>query len=281
MRPGAKMARMVGGAGRAASGALAGWACLLASGCGWPGADVRGIMELIFPPRAPREAVLLNLSADAGGVDDPFEPGRPTVAIAHGLNPLPEILRYSYLEDYAAAITARLGTAVNIAAFDYNGEALVSLDPTVNLAHAMALGRQMGRELAARGVTDGGQVQLIGHSMGAFVVTLAASELGGVGQITLIDPAATDTAVLVADYGLLDVADEVENYWTDAFGGFGAELEGQNVFNYRVDARELPVAVTWEPLHWAHMSMVLWYEQTIGQEDAEVGFARSLAIGGP
>jgi hypothetical protein len=178
----------------------------------------------------------------------------------------------------AAAIAARMGATVNIAALDYNSNSLVSLLPGINPSHAAEVGRWLGQELAARGVADGERVQMIGHSLGAFAVATAAAELGGVAQITLIEAAWFHQPRLLGEYGLMEAADEVEQYWSNAFGGFGIPIDDPKAFNHLVEARELPVAPEVGLLHWAHFTMVLWYLETIDDVDATVGFGRSAVL---
>jgi len=254
------------------------WLALGAGGCVWPEPPLDVIMELICPPDSPQPTALLNLSADATDPDEPFDPDRPTVVIVHGLNVLPCLVRYAYLDDMAAAIAARVGTAVNIAALDYNSDSFVSLLPGPNPSHTAEVGHRLGQELVARGVTDGEHVQMIGHSLGAFAVATAAAELGGVAQITLIEAAWFHQPRLLCEYGLIEVADEVEHYWSNAFGGFGLPLADPKAFNHLVRAQDLPVAPEPGLLHWAHFTMVLWYLETVDDLDATVGFARSVVL---
>jgi len=255
-------------------------ACLafVAGGCVWPEPPLDVILEPICPPDSPQPTALLNLSADAADADEPFDPERPTVVIVHGLNVVPCLLRYGYLDDMAGAITARVGAAVNIAALDYNTDSIVSLLPGPNPWHTAEIGRQLGRELVARGVTDGERVQMIGHSLGAFAVATAAAELGGVAQITLIEAAWFHQPRLLCEYGLMEVADEVEHYWSNAFGGFGVPIDDPKAFNHLVRAQDLPVAPELGLLHWAHFTTVLWYLETMIDLDAKVGFARSAVL---
>ena len=255
------------------------WVCVAAVGCLGSSDAFDAILAPICPPGAPTEPVLLNLSADAQAPQDAFDPARPTVVIVHGLNPLPGLLRYVYMHHYAAAMTARLGAGVNIAVFQYDGQSMVSLDAPTNIANALALGQRLGDELTERGLTDGQSVQMIGYSLGAFVITTAARQMGGVGQITLLDTWLADVLLLVHEHDLLAAADEVEYYWSDAFGGFGGPLTGDNVFSYRVNQRDFSVTVPVDVLPWAHFAILFWYEDTILDEQSAVGFARSLAVG--
>jgi hypothetical protein len=255
------------------------WVCVAAVGCLGSPESRYALMEPIWPPSTPAEPVLLNLSADAQTPQDAFDPARPTVVIVHGLNLLPGLLRYVYMQDYAAAMAARVGSGANVAVFEYNDQSLVSLDARTNIANTLALGQRLGDGLTERGLTDGESVQMIGHSLGAFVVTTAARQMGGVGQITLLDTWLADVMLLVHEHGLLAAADEVENYWSDAPGGLGGPLTADNVFSYRVDQREFPLPVAATVPFLAHLAIVFWYQDTILNDQSAVGFGRSLAVG--
>ncbi len=254
------------------------WLCVAAVGCLGSSDAFDAIMEPICPPGAPTEPVLLNLSADAQTPQGQFDPAKPTVVIVHGLNLLPGLLRYVYMQDYAAAMAARVGSGANVAGFEYNDQSLVSLDARINIANALALGQRLGDELTERGLTDGQSVQMIGHSLGAFVATAAARQMGGVGQITLLDTWLADVVLLVHEHDLLAAAHEVEYYWSDAFGALGGPLTEDNVFSYRVDQRQFPLPVALDVPHWAHFLILFWYKDTILDEQSAVGFGRSLAV---
>jgi len=255
------------------------WVWVAAVGCLGPPESRYAIMEPIWPPRARAEATLLNLSADAQTPEERFDPARPTVVIVHGLNVLPGLLRYVYMQQYAAGMAARLGADVNIAVFQYDSQSMVSLDPQTNIANALILGQRLGDELIERGLTDTQSVQMIGYSLGAFTVTAAARQMGGVGQITLLDTWVGDVMLLVHEHDLPAAADQVENYWSDAPGGLGGPVTADNIFNYRVDQRQFPLPVAAAVPFWAHLAIVFWYQDTILDEQSPVGFGRSLAVG--
>ena len=139
----------------------------------------------------------------------------------------------------------------------------------------MAQGRLLAAQLARAGL-DPGRTHLIGHSAGGMVVTAAASicaaEWGRpVAQLTLLDPATYYHSVIFrrAPSGLAGPAR-------------GELLDGQpqrlwqrgpppGVLDYHVTGRAFYLGVVF-PTRSDHVSIVLWYLETIADPARPGGF---------
>ena len=120
----------------------------------------------------------------------PFDPNKLTIVCTHGFNPFSRRIRLTTPHAYARAICNRCGDQVNVFSYDWNADTLASLRGKVNARHAMCKGQQLAMELRRMGVRPE-KTWLIGHSLGALLMSSAANELGRnqpIARLTLLDP---------------------------------------------------------------------------------------------
>jgi hypothetical protein len=227
--------------------------------------------------------VLVNLTAGAGAAD-PFDPTRPTVVFAVGINPFPGHLRYTIAPNMAAAIGRRLGGSVNVLEWAWGADSVGSVIPRRNLAHAEDHGRRLAETLLATGVPPE-RIHLIGQSSGCTLMASAAQALVArtgrlVGQVTLIDPASFHHDVIFGQIGVARSAARVENYWAPGPSGYGSQADFAGVWNYRVPG---PGGLLGAPTlsRSDHINTARFYLATIEDPANPAGFNTSHVLRGP
>jgi hypothetical protein len=166
---------------------------------------------------------LVNLTAGSARSDPPA-PGRPTVVVVHGLNPLHPLLHLVMAERYAEALGARHGGAVNVLGWDWNAATIRGLRAETNARHAVAQGRRLAGALLASGVDPAG-LHLVGQSTGSVVVVAAARALADAGRppsrLTLLDPAGAEHGILFGELAAATAARHVDHAWMPGLSGAG------------------------------------------------------------
>jgi hypothetical protein len=198
--------------------------CLMAVGLALVATSVQaGPLRLAAPGPDRARGVLVNLTVGFERGNPPA-PGRPTVVVAHGLNPFHPLLHLTLAERYAEAINARYRGGVNIVGWDWNADTLQGLSAEANARGAIGQGQRLAGALLASGVEPAG-LQLVGHSTGCVVVTSASRALTNVGRppgrLTLIDPAGVEHRVLFEQLGAATSATQVEHAWMPGPSGVG------------------------------------------------------------
>lgn len=166
---------------------------------------------------------LVNLTAGADRSSPPA-PGRPTVVVAHGLNPFHPLLHFTVAERYAEAINARYRGGVNILGWDWNAATMQGLSAETNARAAIGQGQRLAGALWASGV-DPADMHLVGQSTGCVVATAAARALTNAGRppgrLTLIDPAVAEHGILFQELAAATAAAHVEHAWMPGPTGAG------------------------------------------------------------
>jgi hypothetical protein len=243
-------------------------ACLLSSGCAFNTPVLqRGANE--------RMGVLLNCSCGAH-VCDPIDPGKPTIVLTHGWNPLPNRIRCTFGPSSAAALKCRCGDSYNILSWDWNAVRVPALGEG-----PIPTGKQQGRLMAAalrnRGI-DPARTQIISHSLGNVAAAQAAaclSDLGCFAQITLLDPPESMHETIFDELCLTAHAHCVENYWAPGVAGYGAHVSGRGVHNYIVRGPH-PVIGIVDLSRSSHVHVMEWYYWTIRCPQMHCGFQNSV-----
>jgi pimeloyl-ACP methyl ester carboxylesterase len=226
-----------------------------------------------------RMGVLLNCSCDARPCD-PIDPGKPTIVITHGWNPLPNRIRTTFGPAAARAICCRCGDRYNVLSWDWNA---VRVSPFND--GPLRTGKEQGRKLAcalrSRGV-DPCRTQLIAHSLGTVVVAQAAQCLtvdgGRVAQLTLLDPPEDFHEEIFCKLGALRTSCVVENYWAPGVSGFGAHAPYTGVRNYCVRGESPWLGLIDLSMN-NHVFVMRWYYDTIRCRGLRHGFQDSVIAG--
>jgi pimeloyl-ACP methyl ester carboxylesterase len=244
--------------------------CACATGCGLNTAVLqRGGVD--------RFGVLLNYSCGAS-MCDPIDPGKPTIVITHGWNPLPNQIRTTFGSSSAGAIKCRCGDSYNLLSWDWNG---VRISPFND--EPLRVGKQQGRMLAsalrARGV-EPSRTQIIGHSLGTIVATQAAAclqDLGPMAQLTLLDAPETYHQTIFYDLAPTCHAEVVENYWSPGISGYGAHVQLAGIQNFKVRG-DKPIVGTVDLSQSNHVYVMRWYYETIRCPSMRCGFQNSVLL---
>jgi len=222
-----------------------------------------------------RMGVLLNYSSGAHPCD-PIDPAKPTIVITHGWNPLPKRIRTTFGPAGAAALRCRCGDSYNLLSWDWNG---VRISPFNN--EPVRVGRSQGRQLAAalraRGVQPR-STQIVAHSLGGLVAAQAAyclSDLGPVGQLTLLDPPTAMHEEIFCKLAAARYADCVENYWSPGISGYGGEVNMAGVQNYKVTGGPNPILGIVDLSLSNHVYVMRWYYDTMRCPSMRCGFQNS------
>lgn len=196
-----------------------------------------GEYRLFEPGRCSAGGVLVNCT---GGKPGPWaiNSACPTVAIAHGINPFHPFWHYALGERYGEVI-GRQAPGVNVLAWDWNGRTITGLRPSVIDKHAVEQGERMGSALLDAGLAPTA-IRLIGQSEGCIVATSAARTIRDrtglpVQQLTLIDPARGQHAILFDQLGAATAAQRVEHIWMEGPGGFGKAATYPGIENTQFD----------------------------------------------
>lgn len=216
--------------------------------------------------RDPARGVLLNLTTGAGP-SDPIDPARPTVVVAHGLNPMAPLVRCRIAECYAEAIGERFGPSVNVLGWDWNAATIRSARPRINDEHAVEQGRALGAALLRLGIEPTG-LHLIGQSSGSVVVAAAARVLvratgRAVARITLLDPVGAQHGLIFGRLGVASCAASVEHYWAPGPSGFGRRAPYPGVHDQAVPAPGGLLGLV-RPSRADHLNTVRWHLRRAG-----------------
>lgn len=215
----------------------------------------------------PSRGVLVNYTPDAALTGGAIAPGRPTLVVVHGLNPLHPLVHFTVAERYAEAIAARHGSSVNVLGWDWNADTMRGIGARALQAHAVAHGRALGAALLAQGI-DPSRVHLIGESAGAIVATSAARVLrDATGQplacLTLLDPVTHEHSLLFEQLCATSTASRVENFWAPGISGFGGPAPYEGVANV-----EVPGPLGWRglvhPFRSDHLNTTRWHIGQLG-----------------
>ena len=204
-----------------------------------------------------------------------FDPNKLTIVVTHGWNPLPNRLRLTTPHAFAQAICQRCGDRVNVFSFDWNAESFISLSGKINSRNAMCKGRQLAHELRSMGVRPE-RTWLIGHSLGALLMSSAAAELGKcqpIARLTLLDAVRVQHDTIFRDLNVRQSARCVENYWAALPSGVGKYCRFHGVYNCMVRGKS-PIRGAINPARGNHAFVVEWYYSTIRNSRVQDGFNR-------
>lgn len=222
-----------------------------------PIAAVRGV--------TPRGCQLTNLSTGARP-NDPVCPDWPTYVITHGYNPAPNLFRLTNPQAYAAKIRDCHPGPVNVLAYHWDSRGQGSRHGNTN--NAINAGTTLANELLQRGIIPE-RTTMIGHSMGAVVVSSAANcmfiESGScTKKLVLLDGPKRRLTTIMEDLQATRCATEVENFWASGLTGLGNHIHNPLVKNIRAPVRR-PHWHKRGPLSPArnnHVDILLWYYET-------------------
>ena len=209
------------------------------------------------------------------GCPAPFDPNKLTIVVTHGWNPLPHRIRLTTPHAYAQAICQRCGNQANVFSFDWNAESFVSWSGKINSSNAMGKGRQLARELEQWGVRPE-NTWLIGHSLGALLMSQTAAELGKyqpIARLTLLDAVRIQHDTIFRDLNVRAHATCVENYWATLPSGVGKFCRYHGVYNRFVRGKS-PIRGAINPARGNHAYVVEWYFKTIRDPGIPDGFNR-------
>lgn len=205
--------------------------------------------------------VLVNVT---GGTphNAPIDPRRPTVVVAHGLNPFHPWLRFIPAEQYAAAVARQSGAGVNVLAWDWNAATFPGIRLSTLDRNAIDQGRLLAEALLRAGV-DPGRLHLVGSSHGGLVVASAAYTLygrsGRISQrLTLLDPIPSHHRILFEQLRAASVARQVDHVWAAGPSGFGREAAYPGVANRRLEPQTGVLGLV-RPLRVDHLNTVRWF----------------------
>lgn len=228
-----------------------------------PTASAQRISEILaVRGPAPAGCRLTNLSMGAAS-DSPINPLLPTYVITHGYNPLPGMFRLSTPEAYATKLRRCYGDQVNVLTWHWDSRGQGSHQG--NNQNARHSGQCLAEALAARGIVPE-QTTMIGHSMGAVVVSTAANRIfyqsGRCTQeLVLIDAPKRRLPIILHELAATECATLVKNVWAAGLSGVGAHVNDPRVINIQAPKRRRRIGCR-GPLCAArnnHMDVVLWY----------------------
>jgi pimeloyl-ACP methyl ester carboxylesterase len=229
-----------------------------------PGLICAGVLACILAgtrPSDPIQLLALGGNTSTGQVrllSGPFDPGRPTLVVIHGINPVPRLLHYTLAERYAEAV----GPACNVLSWDWNAATLPSYRPSVVDRAAVAQGQSLAWSLSALGV-EPSRLHLIGQSTGSVVATSCARSLclstgRQVAQLTLLDPSSSQHPLIFGELAASRCCLVLENLFAPSPSGFGQLAPYPGVHNYSA-----PTPSRWRgylrPSHIDHMNVVRWH----------------------
>ncbi len=201
--------------------------------------------------------------------DSPADPARPSIVIAHGINPFHPALHLVVAERYAEAIGRNWGAAINVLAWDWNAVTMRGVRPARNRALAEQQGRDLGEVLLRAGL-DPRKLHLVGHSSGCIVVAAAARTIvertgGPVHMLSLLDPASGQHELIFGTLGAGSAAAVVKHYWVTGLSGFGGPAVYANIvdqpFSGRAGWRGFIV-----PGQLDHLEVVRWHIRQIAEK---------------
>jgi len=214
------------------------------------------------PGKTPAGFYLTNLSVGAAP-GSPIDPSLPTCVITHGYNPLPGIVRLTTPDAYAMKIRQRFGNQVNVLAWHWDSRGQGS--PEANNQNALQSGQHLAIALLQQGIVPE-QTMLIGHSMGAVVVSTTANRLlhqtaRRTDRVILIDAPMRRLGLICNELGVAECATSVTNVWAGGLSGLGAPVGDPRITNIAAPDRKRPVGCTGDlcPANNNHLDVVIWY----------------------
>lgn len=141
----------------------------------------------------------------------PIQSGITTFVITHGLNGSASLPWITSLANTIKSIGAREHQTWQVLAFDWSYAANSSVNGTT-LKYVKAVGQWAATKLASYGIT-GANLNLIGHSWGAYVMDELAEKIGGVNTIVALDPG----QVIPVGYSESEVNFAAHSNWSWAF----------------------------------------------------------------
>ena len=229
----------------------------------------------------PAPGLLVNRTVGTRPFDAP-DPRRPTVVFIHGINPLPNVVRFGMAERLAEAIARRYGAGgFNVLDWDWNAATLPSLRHRACTDAAIEQGARLASALIGAGI-EPNRVHLIGHSAGGLVAASAARRLAGdrgirVAHVTLLDAASCTHDAIFRELAVAGSAERVENYWTLGLSAFGCKAGVPGVVDVRVD-HQTPYTGVVIPSRSGHVRMVRWYIETVETSVSRTGFNTSALL---
>jgi hypothetical protein len=176
--------------------------------------------------------LLVNCTTGSGP-DTPPNRARPTIVIAHGINPFHPVLHFALAQRYGEAIGNSWGPTFNVLSWDWNAATLHGIHPARNRAQAQRQGRDLGEALLQARIAPE-SLHLVGHSSGCVVVAAAARTIIdrtgiSVHRLTLLDPAASQHALIFGALRAGSAGGIVEHFWATGPSGFGRPVDYANV----------------------------------------------------
>ncbi len=206
----------------------------------------------------------------------PFDPAKPTIVITHGWNPLPGKIHLTTPREYAEAIVCRCGDRYNVFGWDWNADSFNYFSGYRNSMNAIRQGRRLACELRKRGVRAD-RTWLIGHSLGALLMSSAACDLAEPGQpiarLTLLDAVRCQHHYIFGRLQARQCASCIENFWTLLPSGIGGKARRNGVYNRFVRGAS-PVRGAFNPAFANHVYILEWYYNTICNRHCCEGFNR-------
>jgi hypothetical protein len=244
---------------------MAPWIMLLATLCHDP---EEGLGEQ-SPPRSALSGwgadcapgLLVNRTVGAQP-DSPADAAKPTIVVAHGINPFHPARHQEVAERYAEAIGRNWGAAFNVLAWDWNAATMRGVHPLRNRELAAEQGRDLGEALLRAGI-DPGKLHLVGHSSGCVVVAAAARTIvertgSPVRMLTLLDPASSQHELIFGVLGAGSSGTFVRHVWATGPSGFGGPALYANVAD-----QSFPGHAGWRgffvPGRLDHLEVVRWH----------------------
>ena len=210
--------------------------------------------------------ILVNRTAGVPSQSPP-DPTKPTLVVAHGLNPLHPWMHVSVAQRYADSLAARSGNAVNVLDWDWNAAAPLGVSLESDQHRAVSQGQKLAQALVGTGL-EPASIRLIGQSAGCTVVAAAARHylaLTGrpLGQVILLDPIGSSHKVIFDEQAVGSAANRVDHYWVPGASGFGKPANRSGVVDTQVAApRRLRGWIN--PFKSDHMQAVRWHINTVG-----------------
>ncbi len=239
-------------------------------------------MTLVAAGGDPATGLLVNRTVGQRPFDPP-DVSRPTVVFAHGVNPGSAIVHFTMAQRLAEALARRYGAgAFTVLEWDWNATTIVSHRQRENTKEAIEQGQRLGATLLAAGF-DPARLHFVGQSAGSMVVASATRTIVGargvrVAQITCLDAATFTHDAVFRELSPGSYASRVENYWASGLSAFGGTSGVPGVVDIQVpqDASIVGLVI---PTRSAHLGVVSWYVDTIGDPSQRYGFNQSLLLG--
>jgi pimeloyl-ACP methyl ester carboxylesterase len=206
-----------------------------------------------------------------------FDPCRPTIVITHGFNPMIKHIHLTHAPMISCAIRRRCGDRFNLMGWDWNNAAFDYLSGRRNTNMAIWQGQLLACRLRALGVRPE-STWLIGHSLGAVVMSKAACDLRSakgcrVAQLTMLDAVGIQHRIIFGRFAATRNCCHIENYWAGGLSGVGRPSLNCDVYSYRVRGGK-PCSTCWFAPRGNHAYAVEWYYNSICRSGP--GFSRGL-----